>query len=136
MDFLLDANAVSDLMVNHPDVTGRLDAVDERDDVLTCIIVRGEVLFGIERIPAGRKREQLRSNAERVFGGLRCEAVPDRAAEVYARIKQSTHRRGTPMGENDLWIAATALVLSATLVTRDGDFANVPGLTTEDWTKP
>jgi predicted nucleic acid-binding protein len=32
------------------------------------------------------------------------------------------------MGENDLWIAATARALGATLVTRDQDFDNIDGL--------
>ena len=39
------------------------------------------------------------------------------------------------MDENDLWIAATALALGATLVTRDSDFSGTPGLVIEDWTK-
>lgn len=38
------------------------------------------------------------------------------------------------MDENDLWIAATALVLGAVLVTRDSDFRNITGLSVENWT--
>jgi predicted nucleic acid-binding protein len=38
------------------------------------------------------------------------------------------------MDENDLWIAATALALNATLVTRDADFGGIAGLVMEDWT--
>lgn len=37
-------------------------------------------------------------------------------------------RLGRRLGENDNWIAATALHYSATLVYADGDFARVPGL--------
>ena len=38
------------------------------------------------------------------------------------------------LDENDLWIAATAAALAATLVTRDKDFTRVPGLIAGDWT--
>ena len=38
------------------------------------------------------------------------------------------------MSDNDLWIAAAALVLGAVLVTNDQGFKHVPGLTVEDWT--
>ena len=43
-------------------------------------------------------------------------------------MKASQQRRGLPLDENDLWIAATALVLDATLVSRDGDFQAIAGL--------
>ena len=49
------------------------------------------------------------------------------AAERYAEVKVSQQRRGHPLDENDLWIAATTLALDATLVSRDGDFQTVGG---------
>ena len=42
--------------------------------------------------------------------------------------------QGKSMAENDLWIAATAIDLGATLVTRDRDFQDIVGLTSLDWT--
>jgi predicted nucleic acid-binding protein len=38
------------------------------------------------------------------------------------------------LDENDLWIAATALALDAVLITRDGDFQQIEGLSVNDWT--
>ena len=43
-------------------------------------------------------------------------------------MKAAQQRRGVPLDENDLWIAATALVMGATLVSTDGDFKAVEGL--------
>ena len=43
-------------------------------------------------------------------------------------MKAFQQRRGLPLDENDLWIAATALVLDATLVSRDADFQAIAGL--------
>lgn len=48
-----------------------------------------------------------------------------RAAEVFADLR----RRGVPTGENDLWIAATALTTGQTLVTRNvKHFREIRGL--------
>ena len=51
----------------------------------------------------------------------------------YARLKVAARRLGHGIGENDLWIAATAVSLGAVLVSRDGDVRGIPGLTVEDW---
>jgi tRNA(fMet)-specific endonuclease VapC len=76
----------------------------------------------------------LAEKAGRVFGMVDCRAVPEEAGDHYARITADRQRRGLSMGENDLWIAATALALDATLVSRDGDFQQVNGLKVVDWT--
>ena len=52
------------------------------------------------------------------------EAIAYRAGELDRRLAD----QGRRLGENDNWIAATALSYSATLVYADGDFARVPGL--------
>jgi tRNA(fMet)-specific endonuclease VapC len=54
-----------------------------------------------------------------------------RAADEYLRLRALRIRIGTP----DLRIAAIALALDATLVTRNlRDFRRVPGLRVENWT--
>jgi predicted nucleic acid-binding protein len=54
------------------------------------------------------------------------EAIAYRAGELERELRRS----GLRLGENDNWIAATALHLSATLVFMDGDFLRVPRLKT------
>ena len=62
----------------------------------------------------------------RVF--ITCEINDDvlwKAAETYRHLRD----RGIPTGENDLWIAATALAADQTLVTNNTkNFANIPKL--------
>jgi tRNA(fMet)-specific endonuclease VapC len=48
----------------------------------------------------------------------------------WAEVKHVTNRRGAPIDTADAWVAATALLHGAPLVTHNaGDFAGVEGLT-------
>lgn len=53
MIFLLEASAVSDLMREHSRVMQHLAETAALDQVVTCSIIRGEILFGIERLREG-----------------------------------------------------------------------------------
>ena len=96
-------------MANHTRVKDCLTSAKITDYPFTCPIVRGEILFGIELLPAGRRRQSLEDQANNLFSGLIC----------------------------DLWIVATSLALDAILITSDSDFQRVQGLFgfhLEDWT--
>lgn len=54
-------------------------------------------------------------------------------AEAYGRLKFQLRRKGRPIPENDLWIAALCVQHGRTLVTRDAHFAEVEGLATASW---
>ena len=62
------------------------------------------------------------------LAAFRCEPIPERAADLYATLKLTRQQHGLTLDENDLWVAATALALGATLVSRDSDFARIEGL--------
>jgi tRNA(fMet)-specific endonuclease VapC len=133
MLFLLDTNAFSDLMRHHAATTARLNGQPAGTEVITCSIVRGEILHGIELLAPGRKRKEFERQAEAYFPVAPVCPVPALAGDFYARIKLSCKNSGIALNENDLWIAATSLALNAILVTRDKDFSRVPGLLVEDW---
>ena len=61
---------------------------------------------------------------------------PDsRVEENYVTIRTLLEAKGTPIGEADLWIAATVRAAGGTLVTNNtGEFSRVPSLLIEDWT--
>lgn len=88
--------------------------LDQSDRVVTCTIVRGEVLFG--------------ETGHQFLNVMVCEPARERAGDYYAGVKPARQQRGLAMDENDLWVAATALALDATLVSRDSDFAGIDGL--------
>jgi predicted nucleic acid-binding protein len=133
--YLWDTTTCSALMRRDAKVRARLAALTAADRVVICTITRGEVLYGLARLPEGKRRSALEAEAMALFGQLVCLAIPEAAADQYASIKWETERQGTPLDENDLWIAATARALEAVIVTTDSDFQRVSGLQTEDWTR-
>jgi len=135
MIFLLDTNAFADLMREHPKMEAHLASLSSVDRIVICSVVRGEVRYGLERLPQGKRRQELEAKAAKLFAVLPCEPVPEGAGDHYARIKIARQRKGLALDENDLWIAATALALGAVLVSRDSDFQQIEGLKVEDWTE-
>ena len=137
MDYLLETSTCSLLMARVPNVTAHFDSVFDRNDYFfTCTIVRGEILYGVQRLPIGRRRQALENQAINLFEELPCLAIPKEAADYYALMKSYAEQQGTPLSENDLWIAATAMSIDAILVTADSDFQRIAefGLQLEDWT--
>lgn len=128
MIYLLDTNAISALMRADLRIVSWLSSIGADDRVVICTITRGEILFGLERLAQGRRRSELEGKALSLFAVLPCEPIPTAAADRYASVKASQQRRGLPLDENDLWIAATTLAIDATLVSRDSDFHAVEGL--------
>ena len=132
MIYLLDTTAFSALMRRAPSVRARIANLSSNDRVLICAITRGEILYGLTRLAQGKRRQDLEAEATAVFNELECVPVPETAADHYANAKSAAEKQGTPLDENDLWIAATALSLSAVLVTTDTDFQRVSTLKLED----
>lgn len=132
MNYLLDTNTCVHFLRHGAasPVAARLASVAPGDVVL-CSVVVGELLFG-----ALRSRDVAKNLAAvRTFAaGLRSLPLDDRAAEEYAKVRADLATKGTPIGPNDLLIAAIALANGLTLVTHNtAEFSRVLGLTLEDW---
>lgn len=111
-----------------------LSRLGSEGSFFTSVIVEGEVLFGIERLPRGRRRKNLTQAFRQVLNGIR-EILPitREIGSLYSKVKSELWVQGKPMGENDLWLAATAVTHGLILVTEDGFFRNVEKLVVEDW---
>jgi predicted nucleic acid-binding protein len=89
-----------------------------RSEAFACTTVT------VGEIAAGAPETSIRFMLRRLRRIPLTEAIAYRAGLLERELAAS----GKPLGENDNWIAATALHLSATLVYADGDFERVPKL--------
>ena len=128
--FLLDTNILSDL-IRHPQgvIASRIAEVGETE-IATSIVVAGELRYGAERRGSSRLTAQL----EAVLELLPTLPMGDDADIHYGRLRADLERRGTPIGANDMLIAAHALSLGATLVTDNvREFERVKDLAVANW---
>lgn len=97
-------------------------------EVLLPSVVIGEFRAGLFPGKEGdRNRRILEEYCVRSF--VRIVPVTERTAEVYAKVYQSLRKQGTPIPQNDMWIAACALEHGADIATQDEHFKAVPMLT-------
>ena len=128
--YLLDANVLSTL-VRDPQgpIAQRIAAVGE-DTVCTSVVVAAELRYGAHKSGSVRLAERI----DLILSTLEILPLDVPADRHYGDIRQRLARLGTPIGPNDLLIAAQALALDLTVVTaNEREFARVPGLRIENW---
>lgn len=130
MRHLLDTNIVSDLVRNPQGrIAQRIAEVGE-DAVCTSIIVAAELRYGA----AKKGSERLTGQLERVLTGLEILPFEEPADAVYGDVRAQLEAAGTPIGGNDLLIAAQALALGHSVVTdNEREFSRVPNLKVVNW---
>lgn len=128
--YLLDTNAVSD-MVRYPiGVVARRAAGVSAGQVCTSILVAAELRYGAFKRGSARLAAQL----ETILGTLDVLAFDAPADRAYGSLRVQLERSGQPIGANDMLIAAHALALGCTLVTdNERGFSRVTGLRIENW---
>jgi tRNA(fMet)-specific endonuclease VapC len=128
--YLLDTNILSDL-VKHPQgqVFQQIMAVGE-GTICTSIIVACELRFGAAKSGSSRLIQQL----ERILQVLPVLPLEPPIDERYATVRTHLEQVGTPIGANDMLIAAHALALDLTLITANTrEFERVPTLNLDNW---
>lgn len=130
MRFLLDTNVcVRFLTGRSASATTRFKA--EAGRMSLCSVVKAELLLGAHK--SARVAQNLETLAS-FFADLPSLPFDDRAADIYGPIRAELERAGTPIGPNDLLIAAIALANDLTLVTHNTrEFSRISGLRLEDW---
>ncbi len=134
--WLLDTNIISGLM---REPTGSI-AVRlaqnlqqiEGAQIGTSVIVDCELRFGLAKNSSDKLLEAYRVT----MAAIKLFNFESAAVQRYANLRHYLEEQGTPIGPNDMLIAAHALALNCTLVTANEDeFRRVPGLRVENWTK-
>ena len=130
MVYMLDTNIFIAALKAHASVRARLESLPA-SAILLSPVVLGELETGVEK---STQIERNRARLAAVVAGLEVVALDAAVSKTYARIRADLERRGQPIGANDLWIAAQALALGATLVTDNvRAFERVKGLEVENW---
>lgn len=124
--FLLDTNVISEFnRIGEPNaqVEEWLDAVSE-DSLYVSVITLAEIQFGIELLPASKRRAQLEQWMEREFNSRFAGRILPVDADIVKRwavLSAERQRQGRPLAQFDGLIAATSLHHGLALVTRDID---------------
>jgi tRNA(fMet)-specific endonuclease VapC len=123
---LLDTTIVIAYLRGTPTIQQRIGATTPYVSVISI----GELYLGAHRAqsPAGELGKI--SHVLTFATVLVCDVA---TAELYAQVKHALWQKGRPIPENDIWIAATALQYGLPLVSNDAHFAEVSGLTREQW---
>jgi tRNA(fMet)-specific endonuclease VapC len=130
MRYLLDTNTVSDLVRNPQGKVARhVRRVGEKH-LCTSIIVAAELRYGAAKKGSSRLSSQL----DAVLGALEVLPFETPADASYGFLRTCLERAGTPIGANDLLIAAQALTLGYVIVTdNEREFSRVEGLRLQNW---
>lgn len=120
---ILDTNVVSELMRPGPApaVLGSLSQYSA-EELYSSSITLAEILYGIELLPAGKRKADLLAGSERLFKvvlGGRILPFDESAAQAFSHVAAGRRATGRPISELDAQIAAIASVHGATLATRN-----------------
>jgi tRNA(fMet)-specific endonuclease VapC len=132
--FLLDTNALAEPMRPAPN-EGFLKRLRANEAKLAIASVTlHEALYGIERLPEGKRREALRAYMREAVTKMTALLYDNKAAEWHARERARLEAAGRTMPYADGQIAAVAVVNALTLVTSNvRDFRHVAQLRVENW---
>jgi len=127
---MLDTNIVSELARNpHGIVASRIAEVGA-DSICVSIITAAELRYGCAKKGSPRLLAQI----EAILASVQVLALDVPADTEYGGIRAELESAGKPISPNDLFIAAHAYALEATLVTANvGEFSRIRALTVENW---
>ena len=122
---LPDSNAVVALLAGNAAIANRLNAASE---VLLAAAVLGELRYGA--LNSSRTEDNL-ARLDQFTSMCRFVPVTEAVVHAYADLRLALKKKGRPVPENDIWIAATAKVEDATVLTDDAHFEHFSDLAIE-----
>lgn len=124
---ILDTNALAAFLEGDPDLFVCLKPVQE---LYLPVVVSGEYRFGLLK---SRQRTALEARLDAIEKVFRILILDGETARFYAQVRAQLRQAGTPIPENDVWIAALARQHKLVIVTRDRHFEAVAGITCICW---
>ena len=128
--YLLDTNILSDLLRNPGGRSARKLAVVGDTAVCTSVVVACELRYGAVK----KRSPELAERVEILLQSLEVLPLDKEVDRHYGEIRWQLERLGTPIGSNDLLIAAHARALDLIVVTDNvEEYSRVPDLSIENW---
>ncbi|PSB02785.1 type II toxin-antitoxin system VapC family toxin [Merismopedia glauca] len=145
--YLLDTNHCSRIILGDPNIIRHVAMVNE-SQIVTCVIVQGELTFMMEN---SKMKESNLSRLSEFLDDIRIYLADDLTATAYGQLKAALFQRFAPkekekrrrttivdlgFDDNDIWIAATALQYNLTIVSADRGFTrmqSVKAFPLENW---
>jgi tRNA(fMet)-specific endonuclease VapC len=127
-NYLLDTNIVIGLFANETLIVEKIKSVSS--SIYIPSIVLGELFYGAELSSKKEVNKKKIDALAQVSLIVECDLDTSR---LYGKIKSQLKVKGSPIPENDIWIAATAQQHQLTLITRDKHFDNIQSLSIENW---
>ena len=131
MAFLLDTNVCIDYFTGrYPRVVARIQDSPPEDLFLSAVVV-AELRYGADH---STRRRTNHSRIDALIEEIEPLDFDLRAAATYGRVRSQLEAGGTPIGPNDMLIAAHALSRGLTVVTDNTtEFGRVKRLKVENW---
>ena len=129
--YLLDTNICIYIAKQRPPSVAKRFAKLATGSVGMSLITFGELRYGAEK---SSQRKQALETLTRLEELIPVITPDDAVGERYGDLRAHLERAGTPIGNNDLWIAAHALSLGVTLISNNTrEFERVPKLKLDNW---
>jgi tRNA(fMet)-specific endonuclease VapC len=125
--YLLDTNIVSAWLEDEKVIADKMDSAAA---IFIPVIVVGGMYYGAQY---STKVQHNINNISKALSHYPLLTIDENTCKQYGIIKASLRRKGKPIPENDIWISAIALQHNLTVVTRDGHYKEVDGLSIEEW---
>ena len=125
--FLLDTNIITAWLKGE---TAVADKIDKAKEIHIPVIVLGELYYGaLYSTQVDKNIREIKSICE----NYNVLPVDDETAIAYGQIKAALRKKGKPIPENDIWIAALAKRYELIVVTRDKHFKEIESIKIKKW---
>ena len=129
--YLLDTNICIYIRQKRPEEVLRRFRKLRPGEAALSVITYGELLYGAAK---SAQRVAALERLRELLQLLPPLSLPESATEAYGSIRAELESKGEMIGNNDLWIAAHAVVAGLTLVTNnESEFLRVRGLKVQNW---
>jgi tRNA(fMet)-specific endonuclease VapC len=131
--YLFDTDALSQIIKKNPSLAFiRKLASIEPEHQFTTVITVGELVYGAYK--SDRPEYFFEKLEKLVWPNIHILPFDVGSANVYGRLRADLEKKGTPLTEPDLRIAAIALHYGLIVITGNlKHFSKVPGLGVENW---